>query len=280
MQYCVIVALTMLFPDVDPATANPFLATLLPIVLSYMISVPIAWLILRKGGHQEQTPEKHKIPTGKLIVWFMAAFAASRIVLMITSLIIAAATGEAGADPVSNLQMNSPWMMFIMMVVVAPVVEELVFRGFMYKALAPYGAKWYIIVSSLLFGLFHANLVQIPFAFTMGLFFGYVMYRTGNVLIPMLLHFIVNLISGINMLLITSELGSTIVLIVIFGLIIAGTVIGIVLLAKKHFKEDIVFDPAVVTPAKANQALINVGMILCMVLLIGFTIMVGAESGI
>jgi len=43
----------------------------------------------------------------------------------------------------------------ITVLVVAPIVEEFLFRGILYRALAPFGARPYILVSALLFGLFH-----------------------------------------------------------------------------------------------------------------------------
>lgn len=54
-----------------------------------------------------------------------------------------------------------------------PLSEEIVFRGFLLRSLEPYGKKFTIIISAYMFGLYHANLIQSPFAFLLGLVLGY-----------------------------------------------------------------------------------------------------------
>ena len=58
--------------------------------------------------------------------------------------------------------------------VAAPVTEELLFRGAVLRSLQPYGKRFAIFCSALLFGLVHQNLTQTPFAFGFGLLAGYV----------------------------------------------------------------------------------------------------------
>lgn len=64
--------------------------------------------------------------------------------------------------------------MFLYVSVFAPIVEELLFRGAILRTFQPYGKRFAIVFSALLFGLFHMNLVQTPFAFFLGLILGYV----------------------------------------------------------------------------------------------------------
>ena len=58
--------------------------------------------------------------------------------------------------------------------VAAPITEELLFRGAVLRSLQPYGKRFAILCSALLFGLMHQNLTQTPFAFGFGLLAGYV----------------------------------------------------------------------------------------------------------
>ena len=255
-----------LFPD-----ANPFMLVLFPLILCYVIVLPILWLIVKKSEKPELMPEKHRIPPGKLAVWFLAFFGVSRLIMMITILIQGAILGEGYMDPVTTLQLESPEMMFFTVAFVAPVAEELIYRGLLYRLLAPYGGKFFILVSSLLFALFHMNITQIPFAFVLGLFFGYIMYRTGNVLIPMLMHFITNLISGVGMLFMGSETGMQVVSFGVFGIVIVGMVFFIVLIAKKRVKQDIVFEPATLASAEAREAFVNPGIMLSAIVMIILT---------
>ncbi len=72
------------------------------------------------------------------------------------------------------------------------LVEELVFRGYLMGALRPFGDRQAIVMSALLFGLLHGNMTQVPFAFMLGLVFGYLTAKTNNLLIPIVIHFLNN----------------------------------------------------------------------------------------
>jgi len=63
--------------------------------------------------------------------------------------------------------------MFLYGAVFAPVTEELLFRGYILNALKPYGRRFAILGSAVLFGVFHGNLLQTPYAFVMGLVLGW-----------------------------------------------------------------------------------------------------------
>ena len=89
--------------------------------------------------------------------------------------------------------MNNP-LGIISIVVMAPLVEELLFRGaiqghLMRKWKMPYLG---IVVSSLIFGVVHGNPAQIPFAFVVGMSLGWMYYLTGSLIPGILMHFINN----------------------------------------------------------------------------------------
>ena len=58
-----------------------------------------------------------------------------------------------------------------------------------------------IIVSSLIFGVVHMNPAQIPFAFLLGMMFGWLYYRTGSLLPGIIGHVLNNSVATANMLL-------------------------------------------------------------------------------
>lgn len=64
--------------------------------------------------------------------------------------------------------------MFLYAAIGAPIAEELIFRGFVQRSLMPFGKKFAIFCAALLFGMFHGNLIQTPYAFVVGLVLGYV----------------------------------------------------------------------------------------------------------
>lgn len=85
----------------------------------------------------------------------------------------------------------------------APILEELLFRGAIQSQLQASGMRpWTaILVSSLIFGVVHMNPAQIPFAFLLGMMFGWLYYRTGSLLPGIIGHVLNNSVATANMLL-------------------------------------------------------------------------------
>lgn len=69
---------------------------------------------------------------------------------------------------------SSSFSMFLYASILAPISEEILFRGLCLRTLEPFGKRFAIVCSAVAFSLFHGNLLQIPFAFLMGLILGYV----------------------------------------------------------------------------------------------------------
>jgi hypothetical protein len=77
---------------------------------------------------------------------------------------------------------------------IAPILEEIIFRGIILKGLLiSYSAKKAIIVSAILFGLIHGKVLLILPAIIIGLFFGWIYYKTKSIGTTILLHSFANL---------------------------------------------------------------------------------------
>lgn len=75
------------------------------------------------------------------------------------------------------------WSGISRVVIIAPIVEELIFRGvIMHGFLRNYSKTVAVILSALLFALFHLNPWQFPATFLLGLILGIVRIRTNSVL--------------------------------------------------------------------------------------------------
>ena len=79
-------------------------------------------------------------------------------------------------------------------VIMAPLVEELMFRGVTVKLLEKAGAKFWLanIIQAVLFGVYHMNLVQGIYAAVLGLVLGYLGRRYKSLWAPMLMHLVFN----------------------------------------------------------------------------------------
>ncbi|MBE6148451.1 MAG: CPBP family intramembrane metalloprotease [Firmicutes bacterium] len=76
------------------------------------------------------------------------------------------------------------------------IAEEILFRGVIFNSFnKKYGAMVAILVSALIFGVYHMNWLQGLFAFILGLSLAYVYLKSGSLFVPIILHFINNLIA-------------------------------------------------------------------------------------
>ena len=85
--------------------------------------------------------------------------------------------------------------MFLYGGILAPITEEILFRGVIQRTLMPWGKRFAILCSAFVFGIFHGNLLQTPFAFVVGLVLGYVACEY-NIVWAMILHMVNNLVLG------------------------------------------------------------------------------------
>ncbi|MBQ5872405.1 MAG: CPBP family intramembrane metalloprotease [Bacteroidaceae bacterium] len=109
------------------------------------------------------------------------------------------------ALPDSMMQMSmamskSIWGL-LALAIVGPITEELLFReaieGEMLRRKAsPWTA---IIVSALAFSIVHLNLAQGLYALPLGIMFGIIRYKTGNIILPSLLHILNNSIVALQL---------------------------------------------------------------------------------
>jgi len=83
--------------------------------------------------------------------------------------------------------------------ILAPLAEEMVFRGAILRTLLSYfnGRMYWvpIIVSALLFGLVHGNMAQLLNAFLIGILLGWMYYRTESIVPGIVLHWVNNTVA-------------------------------------------------------------------------------------
>ncbi|MCC0648690.1 CPBP family intramembrane metalloprotease [Clostridioides sp. ZZV15-6598] len=107
--------------------------------------------------------------------------------------------------PKLNLTLDTPSRLIVYLLalffqtcLLAPIAEELIYRKFILnKLLDNCNAFKAILLSSFLFSIYHLNLFQGINAIIIGVFLGYLYYRTCSINICILLHFINNFINFI-----------------------------------------------------------------------------------
>ena len=107
-----------------------------------------------------------------------------------------AADNEVTREVYEIIERYNIVLSLIIVSILAPVVEELIFRGFMYDGIASiYGAAPAIIFTSLVFAIIHFNLVQFIYAFIVGIFLGYVKYTYKSLKYTIFMHLLMNFCS-------------------------------------------------------------------------------------
>ncbi len=99
---------------------------------------------------------------------------------------------ESYAEAAASLE-NTGVLAFISTALVAPVVEEVVFRGLILSRLRRAMPGWLaLVLSAAVFGVCHGHPVWIAYAFVLGLVFGGMTLRSGSILPSMLAHIMFN----------------------------------------------------------------------------------------
>ena len=99
------------------------------------------------------------------------------------------------------------YLTILFSVILAPIMEELFFRKVLIDRLTPFGDVTAIIVSAVIFGLFHGNFYQVFYAAGLGLILGWVYLYSGNILYPISLHMLFNLVGGVLLPRLAEQLG-------------------------------------------------------------------------
>ena len=102
---------------------------------------------------------------------------------------------DENTQQIITSMMKEPWG-YVAVGILAPLAEEVVFRGAILRTLLGIMSKknhWVaIMISAAIFGLVHANLAQFINALLMGLLLGWMYYRTGSLVPGILLHWVNN----------------------------------------------------------------------------------------
>ena len=123
--------------------------------------------------------------------------------------------------------------LFLYAGILAPITEEILFRGLIQRSLMPYGKKFAIFCSALTFGIFHGSPIQSPYAFIVGLVLGYVAAEY-SILWAMVLHMINNLVIADMLSRITSGLPETAANLIVWLVLLAFTVAAIIIIIVKR----------------------------------------------
>ncbi len=177
------------------AGAVPIMAGL---VLSGIVTIGILWLHLRKKGRHQIIGlfARSRLSTGTTLVYGIGLMVGALVLSGVYNALVLKGE-DSQADTTAIIEgLDSPAALilgFLAIAIIAPVVEELLFRGYLQTALAKRMKPWMAIaVSSLVFGAIHMQPKALPVLAVLGAVFGYLYHRTGSLKVNIALHMVNN----------------------------------------------------------------------------------------
>ena len=199
----------------------------------WILSFPIIYYFVKTYKKYEYFKTNEKLNAKDFSVYFALAFWIGNFF----SFLIVLMSSYKGRTPVVAIY-ESLHTDIIMTVFVAPVLEEIVFRGVIMNNLKKYGIKTAIIINSIFFALSHYNTDMIIPAFFTGIIFSYVAYKY-SIKYSILIHFFINAITKTSQVLAILRIDILLILVGLFSafLIIFLLVFFIIGLLRGKYKE-------------------------------------------
>jgi membrane protease YdiL (CAAX protease family) len=186
------VAILNLFSD-KFETAAPYIVFALGVLVKYFVIIILINAYGTKENHQRSKPHlsaRSFIYTGLVIIAFRVIFDNS-LTLWISNIPMPDFINEAFEELAV-----SPVILILSVAVIAPIYEEIIFRGILLKAMAKKMNKIVALVASaLFFALVHMNIPQGINAFLLGLVIGTIYLKTGSIYLSIFAHFINNVMA-------------------------------------------------------------------------------------
>ena len=179
---------------------TPQLSMWLSVVISsgvlYCIALPLGFIVLRT---EPMLPTRRfTLKPSRFLMYLLIALPITYAGNIIGIVLSALLSGGQASNRILDMTGGSDWVVNIVAVVLlAPIVEEWLFRKQLIGRLRRFGELPAILVSALFFALFHLNLFQFFYAFGLGVLFGYVYMRTSKLRYTVGLHMLINANGGI-----------------------------------------------------------------------------------
>ena len=291
----IIAQIVMSNEDYAALISNTTIVTLVSSAAQYLIAFPIFFLITKDMTTSEKK-EKKALSLSEGVILFSIAEVLMFVGNMIGNFFNTVIGTLIQNDPengIAEILENTPvWLTFVVVVVIAPIVEEVIFRKILIDRLSIYGDRVAIIFSAVAFGLMHANLYQLFYATLIGALLGYVYTSTRDVkhtigihaaanffggTLPLLVNrtgdYLSKLTSDAQLISIAEELTSSLYVNVQAGLLMAGIVA--IMYRYKNRQITISNDAEVYIPMKdmARGGIVNSGSITFIVISLALTIL-------
>ncbi len=171
---------------------------IISVLLIYALGFPVFYAVLRRLPRDRVTPERMggKSLFGGLCVAMLAmeigSYISQFVILSFENIL-----GRPLNNPVAESTSDAWWINLLFVGILAPILEELVYRKFLCERLLPLGEGYAVLLSAVVFGLVHGNFFQFFYAFATGLLFGLIYVKTGKLRYTIGYHAFINIMGGV-----------------------------------------------------------------------------------
>ena len=242
-------------PAYDPLSPLPddyyFISMMINELAAYLFPL-IFTAVIFKNEALSAPKQNYRRVKGDVILIFISGVALSALGTMATDFITRALNSLVGTPlPSAAFSSTMPHNLFqfltlsLCTVIIAPLCEEIIFRGFLLMPMRKYGDLTAILVSAAIFALFHGNVDQLAYAFISGIFLGIITVRSNSILPSVILHSANNLIVSVISYMPKSMFGEgnteavaafvSVINIIMTAVIPLGVIAAVILASKKIF---------------------------------------------
>jgi len=176
-------------------------------LLVYIILIPLTLLFIYVDGSLDRIKEMLRFGSVKrTLILILAIPIVVTIILTLLTIIYSVVWIGIFGEPSINTDMGTYWesssidiaLLFLSVAIVTPIVEELMFRGYILDAINRKHSDWTAIIwSSILFGLLHflGGAFHIGSALIGGIIYGWIRVRTGSLLPSIACHMVWNMLA-------------------------------------------------------------------------------------
>lgn len=173
LLFLVVLSLAQLaIPTLSENSGWPYFLVVIVILFTLYLASSKNLLNQLKTNFEVQRPSK------KMLLYMISCLFLCQTLFSFSDALVEGLLNLIGHSATEQIEAASgsstTWSMFFYTICLAPLCEELLFRGFLYQSFLKCGKNFAIFFSALLFGLYHANIVQTPFAFVLGIVLGYI----------------------------------------------------------------------------------------------------------
>ncbi len=205
------------------------------------VVIPVAWLFMRGderkrgSGSRKVCPlKRNKMGIKEIILISLLAIGIAQALNFLIALI---PYRDAAYEETSEEMFYRTGLLlqFIVIGVVGPISEELIFRGLVFRRVRDYAGFWpAALLSGVVFGIYHGNVTQGIFASIMGILFAMVYEHYGTIWASIIAHVANNIVATlINAATDRLEIPDIVYIIFLAVSFVAAVLIGIYILRKE-----------------------------------------------